>query len=137
MPIVVPNEGERRLLEFIVGKSTLPSSQVVLHLYKNDVDLTTDNFTSASFQEADAAGYSSQILNGSSWTISTDSSGVSSAVYGSNLTFNLTAAQDIYGYYVTTTNSSQILWAEEFPGSPFSLPSGGGQITIRPQIQLA
>lgn len=137
MAIVVPNEGERRLLEYIIGKSSLPSSQVILHLYKNDVDLSTDSFTASSFQEADAAGYSSQILNGSSWTVSTDSSGVSSAVYGSNLTFNFTADQDIYGYYITTTNTSQILWAEEFPGAPFSLPSGGGQITIRPQLQLA
>ena len=137
MSLVVPNEGERRLLEYLVGKSSLPSGQVILHLYKNDVDLSDESFTAASFQEADASGYSSQTLAGANWTVSTNASGVSSAVYDTSLTFNLTAAQDIYGYYITTNNSSHILWAEEFPGAPFSLPSGGGQISVRPQLQLA
>lgn len=133
MPLVVPNEGERRLLEYIVNK-TAPTN-LVLHLYTNSVDLSTENWNAASLTEATGAGYSSVTLAGGNWTVST-TAGVSAAIYNSTVTFAFTVGQDVRGYYVTDT-SGNILWAEEFPGAPFSLPSTGGEITIRPQVQLS
>ena len=139
MPIVVPDAGERRLLEYIVNKT--PVTNIILHLYSNDVDLTTEAFTYGSFTKATGAVGSSDPnvppavpLLGANWTSGT-TGGISSAVYSSSITFTFSAAASIQGYLVTDT-SNNILWAEEFPGAPFSLPSAGGEISIRPQVQL-
>jgi len=142
MPLVVPNAGERKLLEYIVGKNPLPGGELKLHLYTNIVDLTNEEFTTSSFTEVSGFGYSSVTLEGPSWNISTSVSGISAAVYNNGITFSFTNANptitsiDVQGYYVTN-NANEILWAEEFPGAPFSLPGSGGEIVIRPQVQLS
>lgn len=132
MTLVVPDEGERRLLEYIVNKST--PTNLVLRLYINSVDLSGESFTASSFQEANASGYLPVTLTGSNWTVST-AAGVSSAVYDTSVTFSFNVGQGVYGYYVTNT-SGGILWAEQFPGAPFNLPAGGGEISVRPRVQL-
>lgn len=132
MALVVPDAGERRLLEYIVNKSS--PTDLVLHLYTNSVNLSGETFTTGSFTEATASGYASVVLTGAGWTAST-SSGISSALYDNGITFGFTVGQDIQGYYVTDV-SNNILWAEEFPGAPFQLPIGGGDIAVRPQLQL-
>lgn len=132
MPLVVPDSAEVRLLEILVNK--VSPTNLVLRLYTNEVDLSLENFTSASFTEATEAGYAPATLIGSNWTAST-STGISSASYSSAITFTFTEGVDVYGYYVTNT-SNQIMWAEQFPGAPFTLPSTGGEIAIRPQLQL-
>lgn len=132
MPLVVPDAGEVRLLEYIVNKTS--PTNLVLHLYTNSLDLSTETFTAGSFTEVSASGYAPVTLTGSNWTAST-SSGISSAVYNTGITFSFTVGVDVQGYYVTNT-SNAILWAEEFPGAPFTLPNTGGEIAIRPQVQL-
>lgn len=132
MALVVPNSGEVKLLEYIVNKTS--PTNLVLHLYVNQVDLSTEAFSTGSFTEASESGYAAVTLTGSNWTAST-TTGVSTAVYDTGITFSFTVGQDVYGYYVTNTANS-IMWAEEFPGAPFSLPSGGGEIAVRPQVQL-
>jgi hypothetical protein len=141
MPIVVPDAGERRLLEYIVNKT--PVTNMILHLYSNNIDLTTETFTYDSFTKATGAVGSSApnvppavTLLGVNWSAGT-SGGVTSAVYSSSITFTFSAAASIQGYLVTDTSTPpNILWAEEFPGAPFTLPSAGGEISIRPQVQL-
>lgn len=132
MTLVVPDEGERRLLEYIVNKSS-PTTPV-LHLYVNSVDLTGETFTAASFTEASAGGYYPANLTGANWTVATVA-GTTTAVYNTSITFSFSAGQSVYGYYVTDS-SGNILWAEQFPGAPFNLPVGGGEISVRPQVQL-
>lgn len=137
MPLVVPNAGEVRLLEMIVGKTPLPSGELVLHLYTNQVDLTDETVEESNFTEASASGYAAVTLTGANWTASTDlATGVSTAVYDTNVTFTFNVGEDVYGYYITN-NAGQILWAEEFPSAPFALPSTGGEISIKPQVQLS
>ena len=78
-------------------------------------------------------------LSPNSWAVSTDGSGTSSALYNNGITFTFGTAsgvQNVYGYYVTD-NSNNLLWAERFPGAPFALPQSGGEIAIRPQVQLS
>jgi hypothetical protein len=133
MSLVVPDEGERRLLEYIVNKTS--PTNLVLHLYKNNVTLSGETFSTGSFvQPAVSTGYGAVTLVGSNWTAST-TAGVSAAVYSTGITFSFSVGDDIQGYYVTNT-ANNILWAEEFPGAPFSLPAGGGEIVVRPQVQL-
>jgi|688.fasta_scaffold523732_2 hypothetical protein len=139
MPIVVPDAGERRLLEYIVNRT--PATNLVLHLYSNNVNLGAEDFTYSSFTRVtgDVGSSAPNVppavpLLGANWTAST-SAGISSAVYSSSITFSFSAAASIQGYLVTDT-SNNILWAEEFPGAPFTLPAAGGEISIRPQVQL-
>jgi len=136
MPLLVPNVGEVRLLQYIVGNAS-PTS-LVLNLYTNN-KTPAEADTVSSYTAATASGYSSSTLSPASWSISTDGSGTSSALYNNGITFTFgTAAstQNVYGYYVTD-NSSNLLWAEIFPGAPFALPASGGEIAIRPQVQLS
>ena len=140
MPLVLPDSAEVRLLEILVNK--VSPTNLVLHLYTNDPDLSQEDFTApgddplepGSFTEATAAGYASVTLTGSNWSATT-SMGISSASYSSAITFTFTEGVDVYGYYVTNT-ADKIMWAERFPGAPFTLPSTGGEIAIRPQLQL-
>lgn len=132
MALVVPDDGERRLLTYIVNKAS--PTNLVLHLYTNSVSLSGETFTSASFTEASASGYVAVTLTGANWTVST-TTGVSTAVYNTSIVFTFSVGQSVYGYYVTDT-SGNIMWAEEFPGAPFVLPAGGGEISVRPQLQL-
>ena len=135
MPLVVPDEGERRLLRYIVNQT--PPTDLVLRLYTNSIDLSTESWNAASLTEASGAGYASIPLTGANWTVSTAAGGVTAAVYNTTVTFTFSEARDIQGYYMTDNSTPpNILWAEEFPGAPFSLPSSGGEITIRPQVQL-
>ena len=132
MALVVPDLGEIRLLNYIVNK--VSPTNLVLHLYANSLTLSTETFSTGSFTEATATGYSSVTLTGAGWNASTVG-GISSALYDNGITFSFSVGQDIQGYYVTDT-SINILWAEEFPGAPFQLPVGGGDIAVRPQVQL-
>lgn len=132
MSLVVPNDGEVRLLRYLVNQ--ISPTNLVLHLYTNSVSMIDETFTSASFTEATQDGYASVTLVGANWTVST-TSGISAAVYDSTVSFSFNENADVYGYYITDT-SGNILWAEEFNDAPFSLPLTGGAIGVRPQIQL-
>lgn len=132
MPLVVPNEGERKMLEYIVNKSS--PTNPVLRLYTNEVDLYAEAFSAISFTEASAPGYVAVTLTGSNWSVTT-TSGISTAAYATSVTFNFSAAQTLYGYYVTDS-AGVVLWAERFPSAPFTLPAGGGEVVVRPQVQL-
>lgn len=45
-------------------------------------------------------------------------------------TFSMTQAANIYGYYITNVDGTQLLWAERFPHAPFIIPNWGGNITV-------
>jgi hypothetical protein len=133
MALIVPEEGEMRLLDYIVNKTS--ATDVVLHLYTNSVSLGTKTFNTSSFTEATATGYAAETLTGSNW-LATSSAGVGTSLYNAGITFGFSIGQNIQGYYVTDL-SNNILWAEEFPGAPFQLPTGGGDVAVRPQLQLS
>ena len=128
MTLVVSDEGERRILEYIVDRN------IALHLYTNSVALSGETFNTASFTEATEIGYAATTITSAGWAATT-TGGISSALYDNGITFSFSTGQDVQGYYMTDT-SDQILWAEEFPGAPFQLPVGGGDIAVRPQLQL-
>jgi hypothetical protein len=132
MTLVVPDVGERRMLEYIVNRAQ--PTELTLRLYVNSVDLPAEAFSASDFTEASQAGYIAVQLPGANWAVSTNS-GISVATYATGVAFNFATGADVYGYYVTDAGGN-VMWAEEFPSAPFGLPSGGGQIVVRPQIQL-
>lgn len=132
MALVVPDGGERRMLEYIVNKSA--PTALTIRLYVNDVDLSSEGFSASNFTEASGAGYVAVALPGANWVVST-TSGISTARYATGVTFNFSVGQQLYGYYVTNAGGD-VMWAEEFPSAPFSLPAGGGSVVVQPQVQL-
>jgi len=134
MSLIVPDDGEIKLLEYLVNRS------LVVHLYQNDIDpadgshgTSGRDFTSSTFTEVPISAITLAAVN---WTTTQTSGGVSTAQYTSGVTFTFTSGQSVYGYYVTDT-SNNILWAERFSGAPFELPVAGGDIAVRPQVGLS
>ena len=109
MSLLVPNVGNALALGLICNKTT--QGNLKLHLFKsNTTPSATD--TVSTYTESTAAGYAAVSLTGSNWTISTTSN-VTTATYPAQ-TFTYTAAENVYGYYVTDAGSTTVLFAEAF-----------------------
>jgi|688.fasta_scaffold177876_2 hypothetical protein len=138
MPLVVPNIGETRLLRFLIGNASPTNLQLHLFTAPTSSSFPTEDTVIGDFTTATASGYAPATLSTASWSVGTDA-GVSSALYNFGITFTFGTAsgtQNVYGYYVSD-NTGNLLWAERFPGAPFALPQTGGEIAIRPQVQLS
>lgn len=132
MTLEAPTIGEVILLQYIVNM--VSPTQLVLHLYKNDPTVDQTLTTSTISEVGAGVGYTPITLIGTSWTTTTPG-GQGTAVY-SEQTFTFTTGQTVYGYYITSTSASTLLWIERFSGAPFTLPAGGGSISISPRVSL-
>jgi len=132
MALLLTDAGELNLLSRMLNK--IATGDVKLHLYSNNYT-PVEGSTLASFTACTAAGYAAKTLTGTSWSIVT-TTGTTEASYAEQ-TFTFTAAQTVYGYYVTDSAVTVALWAELFSGAPFNIPSGGGSVKVTPKIQLA
>lgn len=132
MALSAPTVGEVVLLQYIVNM--VSPTNLVLHLYTNDATINQAATISSVTEVGGGIGYVPITMAGSSWTTTTPGS-QGTAVY-SEVTFSFTTAQSVYGYYVTSTSSSTLLWLERFSGAPFTLPAGGGTVSISPRATL-
>ena len=125
MTLVVPSVGDSLILQLALNKAS--PANVKLHLYKTNVTPGKSD-TVSTYTECDTgAGYAAVSLTGSSWTVAT-ANGTTTASYAAQ-TFTFTSGQSVYGYYVTDSTSTTVLWSEAFP-SVFTIPSGGGSVTV-------
>mgnify|MGYP000926004406 CR=1 FL=1 len=131
MSLIVPaSVGEILMLQYIVG--LVNAGNPVIHLFGNN--LTPSNSTTIEeLTEVTSSGYAPITLVSSNWT-TTQLAGVTTAVH-SERTFSFGTAAVAYGYYVTTTGN-QLLWLERFSGAPFSIPDGGGSISVTSKLTL-
>lgn len=132
MALEAPTIGEVVLLQYLVNM--VAPTNLVLHLYKNDVTIAQGTVYADITEVGAGIGYAPITLIGTSWTTTTPGS-QGTAVY-SEVTFTFTTAQSVYGYYITSTTASTLLWLERFTGAPFTLPAGGGTIAISPRVSL-
>lgn len=133
MTLLVPNNGEGDGLKAFLNHTA--ATDPILRLYKsNTTPAETD--TTATYTEADFAGYAAITLTGSSWSVS---EGAPSSASYAEQTFTRSStgsAQDVYGYFVTRTTSGRIAWAERFTGAPFTVTNNGDGIKVTPAITL-
>ena len=132
MTMIVANDGDYQMIEAVLNKAT--PENLILKLFTNNV--TPDkSFTASSLTECAAAGYAAITLAAASWTV-TEGTGAgttpTTATYPQQ-TFTLTAAANIYGYYLVGATSGKLYFAE-LVGGPFVIPSGGGTVKITPNI---
>jgi hypothetical protein len=110
--IVVTQTGASILLEKGLDGLT---AVVNLHLFKNDY-APAPNSLLADFEEADYSGYAAAVLTPTPWPIFYQ--GIAQAVaVGPAVVFTPsgpTIPNVIYGYYVTDSTGTRLLWAERF-----------------------
>jgi hypothetical protein len=110
--IVVTQAGAQVLLE--KGLDGLTAT-VDVHLYQNDY-APDPGTVLADFTEADYSGYTEETITPASWPIFFQ--GISQVVaVGPGIVFTpnaSTIANVIYGYYVTDSTGTRLLWAERF-----------------------
>lgn len=131
MTLRIPNEGEGKLLEFALGKSS--QETLVLRLFSSNTT-PADTDTTATYTEVSGNGYAAKSLTGSSWTVTPGAP--SSATYPTQ-TFTFTgAAGNVYGYFVTSQSSAKVLWAERFSDGPYNVTASGQTINVTPVLTL-
>lgn len=129
MAIVITDIGKQKALEYLVGKDTTTES-LTLKLYSNNLSPSTDDTVSL-YTEVSGNGYSDKSLTGSSWIV-TD--GVASY---SQQTWTFTgAAGAVYGYYVVSATSGDLIFAERFSGAPYTVANNGDTIKVTLNITL-
>lgn len=103
--LVMPDAAER----FYLDKMLNEGDDVIVKLYTNNVSPTATS-TVGTFTEA--SGYTPITLNAGDWTVSTVN-GVAQAVQDT-ITFSITVAQTIRGYFIVDAGDSTLRWAQKF-----------------------
>jgi hypothetical protein len=130
MALLVPNNGEKIILEYLVNKVTAQEDLVLRLFTSNTTPGETD--TASTYTEATGNGYSAITLTGASWTVS--GTAPTEASYAEQ-TFTFTGALgNVYGYYMTRASTGDIVLAERFTTAPFNIQNNGDQIKITPKI---
>jgi hypothetical protein len=121
MALLVPDSGEKELM---TRAMTYEGSKLIL--YTNNYT-PTEGTVIGSLTEAAVAGYAAIALASGSWNITTTTN-ITTVNYAQQ-SFTPTTAVTCYGYGVTNSAKSILLYAEYF-GSAYTLPAGGGTINV-------
>ena len=139
MSLIAPLEGEANLLGYMLGETSVPVGGFYYRLYSAPTTAPTESIERTDLTEITDYLYAPIQLAPANWVIAA-AGDVTTATYNSTIQFNFGAAATVYGYYVTNdildNATTTILWIERFNNAPFSIPSGGGTITITPKITL-
>jgi hypothetical protein len=134
MAIVVPEVGERNLLNMLLRTASPPDFEILL--FSNDY---TPVETSAygDFTIHTAAGLNVvKTLSRAGWAAATTSSGVTSSVYAQQSWQNTSGStQSVYGYIVREAGTSNLLWAERFTNAPILL-ANNDYMFVTPRLEL-
>lgn len=131
MTLLVPNVGEIEMLKRALNFSA--TGDVKLRLYKTDVT-PVEVDTVSTYTEAAATGYAAITLTGASWSVA-NVGGVTTAQYALQ-TFAVTTQETYYGYYLTDSAGTTLIWAEKFSDGPYAMGTAGGSVKVTPKITL-
>jgi len=115
MSLLLPYVGDKWILQKSLG-----ANNTKLHLFTNNHTPAKAD-TVSSYTECGASGYSAITLSSGSWTYTTQGD---EADYATQ-TFSLTSSATVYGYYVTDTAGTTLIFAELFSNGPYNIPSSG------------
>jgi hypothetical protein len=135
MALLVPDIGEKRLLEMALKDSVTPVKQT-LKLYTNDI-VPAEGHVLSTYTEMTGNGYAAKDLLRADWTV-TSSAGVTTATnIQKSFLFVAGTAKTVYGYYVVMNDGTadQLLWAERF-ANPFTVQNDNDEIKITCKLTL-
>ena len=131
MAIKLTNNGE------IIMLNQALNQPLTLKLFKNDATITdTIEADGTSLVEADFVSYSGVSLDATGWLdATTGGDGKAQAVYGSQVSWDMTGAdQGIYGYWVETDSTSpELVWIDKF--SSVKTLEDGFQFAFTPKLK--
>ena len=133
MALIIPNEGEKRLLDLL----TADRSNWSVRLFQNDVT-PADTDTVATYTEATFSGYSAQSCPAFAASV-TNAAGKAEATASSAVAFTHSGgatANTLYGYYVVRTGDSVLLFAERFSDGSRTLSSAGQEVRLTLTLTL-
>jgi hypothetical protein len=135
MPLIVSDEGELRLLDYMLKLALSTNENQILKLYQSNTTPTSAS-TNASFTEATFTGYAARTLTRSTWNSAVTVSNKAESSYGTtpqSWTCGATG-NTIYGYWVMSATGSKCLWAELF--STARVLASGDVLNITPKFTL-
>ena len=134
MALVVPDGAEKIILDLLRNLTNFNAA--VIKLYKNNYT-PIDTTVHADFTEANYTGYVAQTLG--SGVAATTVSGKAYVPY-TQRTFQVTSSPTvtnlIYGYWIYSSASGSMLWAERFTSAPISMVLAGDTIKLTPTLTL-
>lgn len=133
MSLVVPDQGEIRLLDMLIN--AVGMTNVRLRLYKAISPALSQDTVYADFTIANFSGYADVTpAMGAASTVSHKGKIVDGSVR--NFTHNGGGTSNtVLGYYVVDTGTSKVLWAEAFSSSQ-SMANNGDNIAITLALTL-
>lgn len=133
MALNSPNVGNQEILKRAFNVSA--AGDLKLKLYSNDVT-PGETDTVATYTETDFTGYAAIDLPGTGCTVT--NADPSEASWAAK-TFTSSAGsqnKNCYGYYVTNSAGTILMWAERFTSPPYNIVNNGDTITVTPKYTL-
>ena len=130
MALLVPNEGEVKIISVALGKDA--AEDLVLKLYTNDYT-PVETSTGTDFTEVSGHGYTAKTLTASDWTVASGAPAIATATLQ---TFSFTSGVSIYGCYVVGATSGVVYWAERFTITPRVIQYSGDELEVTPVYGL-
>jgi hypothetical protein len=127
--LIITNAGKEKSLSCFVGKDTQQET-LILKLYSNNYTPTILDEVQ-SYTEVTGGGYVSKSLVPSNWTIDAGLAGYPQQVW----TFTGSSGS-VYGYYVVSSTSNTLLFAEKFPNGPYTVSTSGDIIRVTISLSL-
>lgn len=134
--VIVPNEGEKVMLDYLTGAVAQTLSGRTLGLYKAIAAPLGPNTVLSDFTVANFSGYANNTVG--TWVTSMTVSGKAKSI-GTARTFTRGAgatSNDVLGYYVISQDGLKVLFAEQFDAS-IPMNNVGDSITVVPTLTLA
>lgn len=143
MAITICNEGEKLLLEAMVGKTA--AATLKLKLFTNNVTPGHAD-TVATYTEMGAVqGYTSKSLTTGGWNAGAAGTGTGTSLSNkASITYpqqqwtadGTGGAQTVYGYFITDSAGTTLVGAEKF-AAPVTFSTAGDVIKIDPKLTLS
>ena len=131
MTLVVPNNSEVIILEYILNKRA--PSELDIKLYVNNI-IPAETDTVSTYVEASGSGYTTKQLVANSWSISP---GNPSTSEHPQVTWVFSGALgNVYGYYIVRRSDGLLMWAEKFTNGPYNVQAAADEIKVTPRLTL-
>lgn len=129
MALITPNAGAQELARRALNYSA--TGDVKLKLYTSNTTLT-ESTVIGDLTIASWTGYADITMTGASWTVTL--ADPASASYAKQTFTSTAGSQNVnnYGYAVTNSAGTILLWAETFSDGPYNIANNGDKIEVTP-----
>ena len=133
MPLLLPEEGERELLDKMLRDALSVDETYTIDLYVNDYTPVKGS-TFANFTVASWAGYAAAVTTRANWAAASTAAGVTSTTQPVQTWIAGGPTATVYGYLIRGTTSGVVQWAERIADS--RVMASGDTFNLTPRMEL-